>query len=79
MFDDHLVKSQTLLDYKESLFGQVAILEFFQRADSLNLVQNWKPTPWFPLDKICLEIMFNDHLIKNRALLDYKKGLCLVK
>ena len=29
MFDDHLVKNQALLDYKESLFGQVAILEFF--------------------------------------------------
>ena len=40
MFDDHLVKNRTLLDYEESLFGQVATLEFFQRGDPMNLVQN---------------------------------------
>ena len=43
MFDHHLVKNQALLDYldyEESLFGQVAILEFFQRGDPMNLVQN---------------------------------------
>ena len=40
MFDDHLVKNQALLDYEESLFGQVAILEFFHRRDPMNLVQN---------------------------------------
>ena len=40
MFDDHLVKNQALLDYEESLFGQVAILEFFQRGDPTNLFQN---------------------------------------
>ena len=38
MFDDHLVKNQTLLDYQRDLFGQVAILEFFQRKDPMNLV-----------------------------------------
>ena len=38
MFDDHLVKNQTLLDYKKGLFCQVAILEFFQRGDPMNLV-----------------------------------------
>ena len=40
MFDDHLVKNRALLDYKEGLFGQVALLEFFQRGDHMNLVQN---------------------------------------
>ena len=40
MFDDHLVKNRALLDYKKGLFGQVAILEFFQRGDPMNLVQN---------------------------------------
>ena len=40
MFDDHLVKNGALLDDKTSLFGQVAILEFFQRGDPMNLVQN---------------------------------------
>ena len=37
MFDDHLVKNRAFLDYKKSLFGQVAILEFFQRGDPMNL------------------------------------------
>ena len=40
MFDDHLVKNRALLDYKKSLFGQVAILEFFQRGDPMHLLQN---------------------------------------
>ena len=40
MFDDHLNKNQALLDYKKRLFGQVALLEFFQRGDPMNLVQN---------------------------------------
>ena len=40
MFHDHLVKNRALLDYKKSLFGQVALLEFFQRGDPMNLVQN---------------------------------------
>ena len=40
MFDDHLLKNHALLDYEESLLGQVAILEFFQRGDPMNLVQN---------------------------------------
>ena len=38
MFDDHLVKNRAFLDYKQSLFAQVAILEFFQRGDPMNLV-----------------------------------------
>ena len=46
MFNDHLVNNQALLDYKKSLFGQVAILEFFQRGDAMNLVQNLKTTLW---------------------------------
>ena len=41
MFDDQLVTNQALLDYKKGLFGQVAILEFFQRRNpNMNLVQN---------------------------------------
>ena len=40
MFNDHLVKNRALVDYKKSLFGQVAILKFFQRGDPTNLVQN---------------------------------------
>ena len=40
MFDDHLIKNWALLDYKKSLFGQVAMLEFLQRGDPMHLVQN---------------------------------------
>ena len=40
MFDDRLVTTRALLDYKKGLFCQVAIWEFFQRGDPMNLVQN---------------------------------------
>ena len=40
MFDDRLVNNWALLDYKKCLFDQVGILEFFQRGDPMNLVQN---------------------------------------
>ena len=40
MFDDRLVTNRALLDYNKCLFGQVGILEFFQRGDPMNLVQN---------------------------------------
>ena len=75
MFDDDLVQNRALLHYKKSQFTEVVILEFFQRGDLMNLVQNWKPTLWSALEEISLEIMFNDHVIKNRAFLDYKKRL----
>ena len=73
MFDDHLLKNRALLDYKKSLFGQLAILEFFQNigiSPKLN-----KLLLGLLLDEIHLEIMFDDHLGKTRALLDYKKSL----
>ena len=74
MFHDDLVENRALLDDKKSLFGQVAILEFFQRGDPMNLVQNEKTTLWSAFGEIRLEIMFDDLLVKNRALLDYKKA-----
>ena len=40
MFDDPLVTNRALLDYEKSLFGQVAILEFFQTGHPMNLFQN---------------------------------------
>ena len=40
MFDDHLVKNRALLDYKKGLFAKMAILEFFERGDPRNLLQN---------------------------------------
>ena len=46
MFDDRLVTNRALLDYKKGLFAQLAILEFFQRGDPMNLVQIKKTTLW---------------------------------
>ena len=63
MFDDHQVKNRALLDYEKRLFGRVAILEFFQRGDPMNLVQNWKVFFGLLLDEICQEIMFDDYLV----------------
>ena len=40
MFYDRLVTNRAHLDYKKELFGEVVILEFFQRGDPMNLVQN---------------------------------------
>ena len=40
MLHDHLVKNRAFLDYKESLFGQVATLEFFQKGDPMIFVLN---------------------------------------
>ena len=76
MFDDRLVTNRALLDNKKGVFGPVAILEFFQRRDPMNLVQNKnKLLVGLFFEEIRLEIMFDDRLVTNRALLDYKKGL----
>ena len=77
MFDDHLAKNRALLDNTEGLFGQLAILEFF-KGGILWIYSKIKKVLFGPLlDEIRLEIMFDDHLVKNRALLDYKKAYLL--
>ena len=38
--DDRLGTNRALQEHKKGLFGQVAIFEFFQRGDPMNLVQN---------------------------------------
>ena len=38
------------------------------------LVKNWKTSLGFFLDKMGPKIMFDDHLVRKRALLDYKKA-----
>ena len=75
MFDDRLVTNPALLDYKRTLFGQATILEFFQRGDPMNLVQINKLLFSLLLEKICQKIIFDDRLLTNRALLDYKRSL----
>ena len=75
MFDDRLVTNRALLDYKNGLFGQVAILEFFQR-EALSIYSKIKKLLFgLLLEEIRLEIMFDNRLVTYRALLDYKNGL----
>ena len=69
-----LVKNWAFLDYKKSLFGQVAMLEFFQRGDPMNLVQIKKLLLGRLLDKLRLEIMLHHYLVTNLAFLAYKKS-----
>ena len=57
----------------------MAILEFFQRGDPINLVftklENYTLHFGLLLDELRLEIMSDDHLVTNLAFLDYRKSL----
>ena len=46
MLNDHLFKKRAHVDYTKGLFGQVPILEVFQRGEPMNLVQHEKTTLW---------------------------------
>ena len=46
----------------------------FRLGKPMTLVQNWKLLLGLFLDKIGLEIIFDDHLVRKQALLDYKKA-----
>ena len=70
MFDDSLVTNRAILDYKKGVLDQLAILVFFQRGDPMNLVQNEKLRFGLLLEEIRLQIMFDDRLVTNQALLD---------
>ena len=74
MFDDDIVTNRVLLDYKKPHLIKCYI-GILQRGDPVNFVEIKKPLFFLVLDKIHLEIMFDDHLVKNRGLLDYKISL----
>ena len=74
MFDDDIVTNGVLLDYKKPYLVKCHI-GILQRGDPMNFVKIKKPLFVLVLDKIRLEIMFDDHLVKNRGLLDYKISL----
>ena len=46
----------------------------FRLGKPMVLVQNWKLLLGLFSDKIGLEIIFDDHLVRKEALLDYKKA-----
>ena len=46
----------------------------FRLGRPMVLVQNWKLLLGLFSDKIGLEIIFDDHLVRKQALLDYKKA-----
>ena len=75
MLHDHLVKNRASLEYRKRIFGQVAILEFFQKGDPMNSVKIKKLLFGLLLDKLRLEIMVDDHLVKNRVFQHYRKSL----
>ena len=65
MFDDHLVKNRTLLDYKKVLLssGHIGIFPKGVTHDFGPKIK--KVLLGLLLDEIRLEIMFDDHLVKN--------------
>ena len=74
MLDDRLVTNRALLDYQKGLFGQVAILQFFQREGPYEFSPKLRTNFRSPFGGNILEIMFDDRLVTEQALLDYKKG-----
>ena len=69
LFDDHQVKTQALLDYKNMDFTQMSYWlfkvvnhDFGQKLDIISLF----------FDKMGLEIMVDDHWDRKQAHLDYK-------
>ena len=76
MFDDHLVKTQVLLDYKKKPIWSSGHIGIFPKGGPYEFSPKLKKLlSGLLLDEIRLEIMFDDHLVKNRALLDYKRSL----
>ena len=52
----------------------MAILAFFQRGYTTIVIKNWKLLLGLFWDKISLEIIFDDRLVRKQALLHYKKA-----
>ena len=74
IFDDRLVRKQALLHYKNADFTKWPYWLFFKRGTPW-----WGSkigiTPWFVLgQKINLEIIFDDRLVRKQAFLHYKKA-----
>ena len=71
VFNDYIVRRKALLDYKNIDFTQSPYW-IFKRGLPMILVKNSK----FPLhlfqDKMGLEVVFNDYIVRRKALLDYK-------
>ena len=76
MFDDRLVTNRFLLDYKKSPILSGGHIGIFPKGEPYELSPKLK-TQLFGLllEEICVEKMFDDRLVTNRAILDYKKGL----
>ena len=72
VLDDFIVRKQALLDYKKMDFTWSPYW-IFKRGQPMILVKNGK----FPLrlfsDKMDLEVVLDDYIVRKQALLDYKK------
>ena len=73
MFDDHLDRKETLPDHKNIDFRKLPywIISKGFTYDFSN-IKNWNFPRCLFLDKMGLEIMFDSHLRRNQATLDYK-------
>ena len=71
VFNDYIVRIQALLDYKNMHFTQLPHC-IFKRVQPMILVKNNKfPLRWF-YEKIDLEVVLDDYIVRKQALLDYK-------
>ena len=71
MFDDHLVREQALLDFKNIVFTQLPRWLFFKLSPII-LVKNYNPPRCLFQDKMGLEVVSDDCLVRKQAVLDYK-------
>ena len=72
MFDDHPVRKQALLKYKNIEFIELPNPFFFQRDKTKILVKSWNFPLCLFLNKMGFEMMFPDHSIRKQAFPDKK-------
>ena len=71
---DHLVRKKALLDYKKWILRSYQI-GIVLKGYPMILVKKLKFYICLFLEKMDLEIMSPDHLVRKKALLDYKKWI----
>ena len=77
MFGIHQGRKQALPDNKKQILQKWPYWIFFAKGlqrGCLILVENWKISLGLFLEKMGQKIMFDDRLVRKRALLDYKKA-----
>ena len=65
-FDNHLVRKQAFQYYKIIDFTQLPYWIILKGLTNDFGIKKWKGSLCLFLDRICLEIMFDDHLVQKR-------------